>query len=307
MTTLVVLGVLVGAWALLKARSSRADGHVLRVHPYRRLLWFITPSRAQASVSFDMTLDATELVAWLEEAHPVCGAHMTHAVVAACFTALAEQPRMNRFVAGHRLYQRHGEWITFSMKRKRLDREAKVAMVKLRLEPGETFLQLCQRMEGVIGEQRSGVRTHEDAEYGLFDALPNALLELVVPLARWLDAHHLLPGFFIEGDGLFTSLVVANLGSLGMPAASHHLYEWGTCGLFVVVGKAEPVPVVEDGQVVVRQRLQLRWTFDERIDDGLNARAGLDAVRRVLEHPRAELWGEAPDGSTAPALDRGRP
>jgi len=301
---LLVLGLV---WLVIELRTGRPDGTFVPVHPYRRMLAFITPSAAASTVTFDMRVPADPLLAYLDDAHPIFGAHLTHAVVAAGYVALSEVPRMNRFVAGKRLYQRHGEWVTFSMKRKKLDRSAKIAMVKDRLVPGETFRELCARMDGRIDEQRADAPTHEDREYGILDSLPRPFLAGAVALARWLDHHGLLPGWFMAGDGLFTSLVVANLGSLGMGAGYHHLYEWGNCPLFLVVGAVEASVAVVDGEMVVRKELPLRFTYDERIDDGLNARFGLEAVVRVLSHPREELGCLTDDGSDAVALDRGRP
>ncbi len=41
----------------------------------------------------------------------------------------------------------------------------------------------------------------------------------------------------------------------------------------------------EDGQVVARKVLHIRFSFDERVDDGLNAGKGIEALRTVLEDP----------------------
>lgn len=295
---------LVAGW--LESRTARADGVLLRAHPYRRLLWVVTPSRNAAAVTFDTRVDATALVAYLERADAAFGAHLTHAVVAAVLAGLAEVPRMNRFVVGQRLYQRRGEWVTFSMKRSRLDPKAKLAMVKLRGVPGESFRELVGRIDAEIGVQRSDAVTHEDREYGWFDRFPRVVLQVAVRLLRWLDARSLLPAGFVEGDGLFTSVVVANLGSLGMGPAYHHLYEWGNCPLFLTVGAIEPQPVVVDGRLEIRPVLPLRWTYDERIDDGLNARFGIDAVVAVLEHPDERLGCLASDGADRVPIDRGR-
>ena len=60
----------------------------------------------------------------------------------------APQPKMNQFIVGKRLYQRKGIWISFSMKRKRLNKEAKLSAVKLPGQSGETFRQLCERING---------------------------------------------------------------------------------------------------------------------------------------------------------------
>lgn len=301
---LAATGLAILVWILLEAKTSRPDGELVQMHPYRRLLAFITPGRDQATVNFDTYVDADPLLDYLEEAGPALGAHVTHAVVAACLAALIEVPRMNRFVVGKRLYQRNGSWITFSMKRRRLDRSAKISMVKICLRPGETFRDLCERINGQIDTQHSDATTREDREYNLFYALPRAPMAAALAAARFLDTHNLLPGWFIKGDPLFTSAVVANLGSLGMGAAYHHLYEWGTCPLFLVVGAIEDRPVVEDGAVVIRKQLHLRWSYDERIDDGLNARFGIDAVAACLSHPREALGCLAPDGSDARALDQ---
>ncbi|MBW1880876.1 MAG: 2-oxo acid dehydrogenase subunit E2, partial [Deltaproteobacteria bacterium] len=145
--------------------------------------------------------------------------------------------------------------------------------------------------------ERSGQQTAADKEFALFSAFPRPLLRLSVLAANTLDYFNLLPAFFIEGDAMYTSLFVANLGSLHMGAGYHHLYEWGTCPLFLMVGQVEERPVVRDGKVVVGKVLPLRYSYDERIDDGLNARFGIEAAKRVLENPEMELGCIAEDGS----------
>ena len=84
---------------------------------------------------------------------------------------------------------------------------------------------------------------------------------------------------------MFSSAVVSNLGSLKTDAAFHHLYEHGNCPLFLVVGRVRPTPVVHDGEIQIRQILPLRWTFDERIEDGLYAGRSAELLRRRLEDP----------------------
>lgn len=300
----VVLVLVLLAWLLLELHTGRPDGRVVSTHPYRRLMLFIMPKRNESLVYFDSPVDATTLHAYLEQAGPRFGARLTHALVAAGAIALAENPRMNRFVAGRRLYERHGRWLTFSMKRKKLDPGAKLSEAKLEMLDGETFEQLCRRIEAKVATERSSRVTRDDREYELFNRLPRPGLQLMHRVLRLADHFGLLPGSFIEGDGMYTSIYIANLGSLGMGAAYHHLYEWGTCPLFMMVGAIEERPVVVDGKVVVRPILPIRYTYDERIEDGLNARFGIDAVKRVLEHPFEELGCVAEDGKDAVPLGR---
>ena len=95
---------------------------------------------------------------------------------------------------------------------------------------------------------------------------------------------------FIKNDGFYTSIFIANLGSLGMNAGYHHLYEYGTCPLFMMVGKIDERAVVVDGKVVPRKILPVRWTYDERIDDGLTSKYGMQSCRQALENPE-EAFG----------------
>ena len=114
---------------------------------------------------------------------------------------------------------------------------------------------------------------------------PRPVLQFGAWVLRTADHYNLLPGWYIDGDPLFTSIFVANLGSLGMGPGYHHLFEYGTCPLFIMVGKVEQRVVVVDGQAVIRPILPVRFTYEERIEDGLNARFGIDKFIEILQDP----------------------
>jgi hypothetical protein len=296
----VILGVVLVLWVLANLKSSRKDGTLLPVHPYRRIMQYIMPTRNEAVVYFDTYVDAEQLLEYIEAARDQFHVDIAHCLVGAAIKGLQENPPMNRFVVGRRVYQRKGQQVSFSMKRKKLDREAKLATVKITAQDGESFRDLCARIADKVGEERSEKRTYSDKEFDLFLAIPRPVLRLAVKFMFWLDYHNLLPHAFIKDDPLYTSMFIANLGSLKMGAAIHHLYEWGNCPLFLMAGMIEERPVVRDGELAVRKILHLRWSYDERIDDGLNARFGIDSVKRVLENPFEELGGvERPAASAA--------
>jgi len=285
---------------LLEAKRGRHDGELIpRPHPYRRLMFYVMPSRTESIVYFETKVRAEALEAWLPAAAERWGAKPTHAIVAALLIALAQNPKMNRFVSGRRLYKRKDRVLTFSMKRTRLDAESKLAMVRLTAKPGERFGEVCRRIDEQIGVQRSGETTATDKEYSFFDRVPRFLLRPGQGFLRLLDYYNVLPPAFIDGDGMYCSCFVANLGSLGMEAPFHHLYEWGNCPLFLGVGKTTDEPVVEDGQIVPGRVLTLRWSYDERIADGLTARGGIEAVLQALQDPTTWLGDPSVEGDGA--------
>jgi len=302
---LVLLAILAGVvlvWSLLGLKTSRPDGTYIKTHPYRRLMFFVMKSRNESVVYFEEEVRAEPLLDYLAKAKEAVGCDVTHIGVAACNIALAENPNMNRFVAGKRLYQRDKRWLTFSMKRKQLDKKAKLAVVKLPMLDGETFKQFTTRVNDKIGENRSGKKTYADKEFQLFNALPRPALQAFVPFFKVLDYFGVLPGSFIEGDGMYTSIFVANLGSLKMDAGFHHLYEWGNCPLFVMFGEVYEKPVVENGQIVVGKVMNIRFSFDERIDDGLTAGHGIKSFLRIMSAPEQFLGCLEPDESQHPAM-----
>ena len=285
-----VLGALALAWVLVELKTSRPDGRLARVHSYRRMMPIIMPSKVESVVYFDAHVDVARLRGWLDGAREATGCDITHVLVAAVARGLHQHPNMNRFVAGKRLYERDGVWVSFSMKRKARDARARLATVKLEVPAEMTFAAFCEAVNAQIGHERSGEKTYLDRELALFFRLPHPVLWRAQRLLGWLDDHHLLPGSFIREDAMYTSAFVANLGSLGMDPGYHHLYEWGNCPLFIMAGQIERVPVVgEDGQVEVREVMPVRFTYDERVEDGLSARHGLEAMAEVLEDPARHL------------------
>lgn len=295
----IVLGIIV-LLTLLNFKTSRADGKLLKAeHKYRKMMPYLMRGRNESVVYFDDYVDVEELLKYVEDVKEKGDfvADITHCTLGAIAIGFHENPKMNRFAAGRRLYQRDGVHLTFSMKRDRMNRAAKVSISKLEIPPTQTFKELCGRMNTNIQHERSGEKTYTDKELDLIMLLPRPILRGMVALMRGADYYGLLPKSFIDGDAMFASAVVANLGSLNMHAGYHHFYEWGTASLFMMIGKVEERPVVIDGEVQVRKQMLIRFSYDERIDDGLNARFGIDSVRTALEDPYTYLGCLKDDGS----------
>ena len=287
---LIVLGSLFVIWLLLNLPRKRPDGDlVTKIHPYRRMIPYMWEGGDASVVYYDDFVKADALLDFVQRTRKKHHMDITHCLVAAVAKGLHENPKMNQFIAGNRLYARNHTAITFSMKRQKMDKEAKLSAVKLFFESGESFEELCERINGNIKVERSEKKTYTDKELGILTKLPRPLLKFGIRLIKWIDYYSLLPWSFIKNDAFYTSMFIANLGSLGMSAAYHHLYDYGTCPLFLMVGKIEDRPVVEDGKVVPRKILHLRWSYDERIDDGLTSKYGMQTVREALEDPDKHL------------------
>lgn len=198
--------------------------------------------------------------------------------VRACSQALVLRPGCNRFVKAGRLWQRDGTWITFSAKRG-IEDGAPMITVKRQFHPEtESLDEMIEGYFSKLTPQRRGTMTQADKEMNVMLKLPNVAIQLLMKGATLLDYFGVLPRKMIEADPLYTSIFLANLGSIHYPAGHHHLWEYGTCSLFGVMGKVEDAP--GGGR-----KMQVAWTYDERIEDGLYSYYTLEGVRERIENP----------------------
>jgi hypothetical protein len=263
----------------------RADGDLVTdAPPTRRIMPFIMPRRNESLVFFDIDVDAAavdaRLAAWRARG---IGASVMHIVAIAAVRVLHERPRLNRFVAGGRHWQRRGIWVSFSGKKRKTD-DAPVVAIKREIAPELSDEAIVAALDGAVQEVRASTKNHVDKELDVLLALPTFALSWVVRVLLLADHWGLLPRVFIDGDPLYASIFIANLGSLGMDAAQHHLYEYGTIPLFCVIGKKKTAVALDaTGQVVGREVYPLRFTFDERVEDGLYCLGALTRLKALIE------------------------
>jgi hypothetical protein len=282
---------------------SRSDGTYLnKIDPFMRFFPFIMKKRNESAIYFKQQIDITELKAFVHQhnravATTGTGVKMTlfHVVLAALVRIAAERPQINRFVIGRRVYQRHELSIAFVIKRKFKD-DAKEEIVVMKFTPEDTLESIALRIQNEVHKIRADAKHDEVKRSGIVDWFnvlmytPRPILSGLVSILAWLDFHGWLPRFVIDLDPMHCSFFVSNLGSLGIDAPFHHLYEWGTTSVFMTIGASERTPVVlDDGTVGVHETLNLAVTLDERIGDGFYYARSLQRFKFIVEHPKELL------------------
>lgn len=261
----------------------RVDGKRIRdISVTRRFMPYLSPRRNSSLVYYTTEIEvgpALEYVAELNrERAEEERVTFFHLFLRSLGIGLTEREGVNRFVAGGKLWQRHGVWITYSAKQAIVD-GSPVITLKHRFDPQESLDAMSGRLLGDLHARRQGRESRADKEVNLAIRLPGFVLRALLAVLRTADYLGLLPSSMIEGDPMFSSAFVANLGSVGLDAGYHHLWEYGTCSIFAVVGQ---VHSRTDGTQVV----EVKYSYDERIADGLYAALTLVGVKERLENPR---------------------
>jgi hypothetical protein len=115
--------------------------------------------------------------------------------------------------------------------------------------------------------------------------LPSSIIALAVRFLKRLDKWNLLPASIIDASPFHTSLFFTYLKSIRLDYVYHHLYNFGTTGLFIALGKEKRMPVVEKGQVVARDCYEVGYSMDERICDGMYFSNSLKVMQKLLANP----------------------
>jgi len=116
--------------------------------------------------------------------------------------------------------------------------------------------------------------------------IPGVVLKFVVWLLKLLDYFGKIPGFLLEVSPFHASMYMTSMGSLGIPPIYHHLYNFGNVPMFIAFGsKRNAHEITEEGEVVHRKYLDLKFNMDERITDGFTYAAILKYFRRLIMHP----------------------
>lgn len=269
----------------------RPDGKLAKdVPPFRRIMPFLMKGRNESSVYFEQEIDLTRTLPFIEQfnaAHPETRVSVFHVFLWAAVRALHDRPRLNRFVSGGHVYERDGIWVSYSAK-KSLSDDAPIVVLKRKFDPTLSFEALVSFIYGDLKVGRSDQKSHVDKELSLFLKLPAPILRWGVKFIRWLDSWNLLPGSFIHPDPMYCSLFIANLGSVRLESAYHHLYEYGNCPFFAAIGRKKQVPYVDaQGQLKARTVCSIKYTFDERIEDGLYCATALELAKTMVEDPTA--------------------
>ena len=95
-----------------------------------------------------------------------------------------------------------------------------------------------------------------------------------------------LPEKLTDVSPFHGSLVITDLGSLGIPPVYHHLYDFGNVPIFIAFGAKRRVNELgSDGSVIPRTYLDYTVASDERICDGYNFARSLKYMRGLLQRP----------------------
>ena len=270
--------------------GDRKDGIWLRNIPaMNRIMPSLLPNRADNEAHISIDIDARPLNAYLEkinEGRTEDKYTFFHLISAAIGKAFILRPKMNRFIKGCRLYQRDELSLGFVVKKQFRD-DAGEGLAFIKFPPETTIDSLHARiMQEIFDCRREDAVDNSTKGMEMFTHLPRWLMRIAMFILHRLDFYGKVPYDLIKADPNYASVFLTNLGSIKLNAGYHHLSNWGTTSVFVIIGEKTRKPVFhEDGTFELHDVLPIGITLDERIADGYYYSGTVALVQQLLEHP----------------------
>ena len=270
--------------------GDRSDVRRVRtLPPMSVVVPYIMVNRNGASNFIRDELEITDLEQYVREKRRegLTNFGLTHVFIAAYVRCVARYPALNRFLSGQRVYSR-GDDIQYCMSvKKEMSTDAPDTCIKLHLKPTDTVYDVYRKFnEEVEKVKNTPLNSNFDQTARLFTMLPGLVFKFTVWLLKTLDYFGLIPLFLLEVSPFHGSVFFTSMGSLGIPAIVHHLYDFGNLPVFIAFGcKFRRNEVSADGKVLKKKYVDMTFNLDERICDGFYYATVLKYMRRLLSDP----------------------
>jgi len=269
--------------------GDRKDGRQLRsLNAFYKFTPFIMFKKNDACNYFSDSVEVTETDRYLREkrAEGYKGMGMLHLFLASYVRVVSMRPGVNRFVAGQRIFARNNIEVVMTVKRS-LSSEASETTIKVIFEPTDTIYDVYRKFNEKVEEIKAdtGDNNTEQVANALMK-LPRLVLKFAVWVLNLMDYFGLLPQALLDASPFHGSMIITDLGSLGIPPVYHHLYNFGNLPVFIAFGaKRRAIELDKTGAPVERKYVDYRVVLDERTVDGYYFATAFKYMKYFMRNP----------------------
>lgn len=269
--------------------NKRPDGRAIQnLEPMQMIMPYIMKTRTDSMNMYEDTFVCEPMDAYIKaKAEEGISLSYMHIIIAAVVRLIAIRPQLNRFCMNGKIYARPKIWVSFVVHPTLRD-ESVGTTIKLCFEGTETILEIADAINKAIEKEtinRKGENDTDKLMRTLMKKIPGPLIKLVVNMLLWMDKHNIMPKAIVELSPFHTSFFITNLKSLGINHIYHHVYEFGTTGLFFAMGKEKQIAAVKGNEIVSQKEMGFGLVSDERFCDGLYFALSLRKLRKFMKNP----------------------
>ncbi len=205
----------------------------------------------------------------------------------AAAAVLKECPDANAILRWNRIYLRKRIGIFFQVvMTDEGDGKADLSGATLYDVEGKSLVEICDEFEKKVDLVRKRKDPALEKTRGTFLAIPffmlNRLLKLISFFSFTLNLDLRWAG--IPSDP-FGSMMITNVGTLGLDVAYVPLVPYARVPILLAVGAVAEKPIVDAGAIIVAKMMAVSATFDHRVIDGFHASVMSKVLKAWMEKP----------------------
>lgn len=272
-----------------RKRGDRREARRVRnLDSMHQFMPYVLTKRCDSEVYINEKFDVTEALKYIAEKNQTETEHkltLFHLILAALSKTIIHRPYLNRFISGRRFYERYDVSFSFVVKKKFSDKGEESLMI-LRTNEDSTLSQISHKVSECVHEVRETGGNDLDAILNFLVKLPRPALRLFASILNLLEYYNCMPKFLSEVDPYYTTVLIANLGSIKCGAPYHHLTEYGTNSVMVTVGEIHKENLLDsEGNSHIRDIVEMGITIDERIGDGFYFAKSIKLLKYLISNP----------------------
>jgi pyruvate/2-oxoglutarate dehydrogenase complex dihydrolipoamide acyltransferase (E2) component len=211
---------------------------------------------------------------------------LTHMMAKAVAGVLEKMPDANAIIRRNRIYLRKDIGVFFQVALEDEKGEIDLSGMTVHQADKKTMVEIFDEFKTQVEKVRSRKDEQLESTRGLFKKIPYRLLNFFLNTIGYLSYELNLDMTWagIPKDP-FGSVMVTNVGSLGLEAAYVPLVPYSRVPLLIAMGAVSREPVIDGDDIRIGQVLRLYATFDHRVLDGSHAATMSKTLRLWLEDP----------------------
>lgn len=270
--------------------GDRKDGRLIRSLPgFAKFIPFIMVSRNDACNQFADSVEISDADRWLrsQRVNGYKGIGFLHVIIAAYVRCIALYPGINRFINGRRIYARSDIQVVLTVKRS-LELNAAETTIKVHFDPSDTIYDVYRKMNQQIDEIKSDDTGNGTEEFAnKLSRAPRFIFRFALWAINVMDYFGWLPQSLLEISPFHGSMIITDMGSLGIKPIYHHIYNFGNLPVFIAFGaKRKEFELNRRGEMVERKYLDMKATLDERTVDGHYYATVLKNLKYFIANPQ---------------------
>jgi hypothetical protein len=261
----------------------------LALSPFRHIALGTWAAARDPSIHGSVAIAMDEAMHYIDAFRLATGRRLTvtHLMAKVAGVVLDRVPELNVLLRWGRLYRRRSIAAFFQVAIEDASTGA-IDLSGVRIEDPQrkALLEIIDEFEMRVADARARRSGELERSRTLLHRVPGLFLRpalrLLAALAYGLNVDMRWAG--VPRDP-FGSVMVTNVGSLGLDQAYAPLVPFSRVPTVVAMGSVQDEPRVVDGRIAIAKVMRLFATFDHRVVDGVHAAKAVAILREWLEHP----------------------